>query len=108
MSDRLSHTVPALHNSIVLCINSTRAAKDPRQDRKTPQSAKAEIKNFDKLLAEITVISVISMNLLKVSTGRMKVNLRRLEDMKIRLKKSSKTKHLREGISRTDLQFFIS
>ena len=54
MSDRLSHTVPALHNSIVLCINSTRAAKDPRQDRKTPQSAKAEIKNFDKLLAEIT------------------------------------------------------
>ena len=54
MSDRLSHTVPALHNSIVLCINSALAAKDPRQDRKTPQSAKAEIKNFDKLLAEIT------------------------------------------------------
>ena len=41
-------------------------------------------------------------------TGRMKVNLRRFEDMKIRLKKSSKMKHLREGISRTDLQIFIS
>jgi hypothetical protein len=36
--------------------------------------------------------------------GRMKVNLRRFEDMKIRLKKSSKMKPLREGISRTDLQ----
>jgi hypothetical protein len=41
-------------------------------------------------------------------TGRMKVNLRRFEDLKIRLKKSSKTKPLHEGISRTDLQIFIS
>jgi hypothetical protein len=38
----------------------------------------------------------------------MEVNLRRFEDMKIRLKKSSKMKPLREGISRTDLQIFIS
>ena len=36
-------------------------------------------------------------------TGRMKVNLRRFEDLKIRLKKSLKMKHLHEGISRTDL-----
>jgi hypothetical protein len=38
----------------------------------------------------------------------MKVNLRRFEDLKIRLKKSSKMKPLREGISRTDLQIFMS
>jgi hypothetical protein len=42
------------------------------------------------------------------TTGRMKANLRRFEDLKIRLKKSSKMKPLREGISRTDLQIFIS
>ena len=38
----------------------------------------------------------------------MKVNLRRFEDLKIRLKKSSKMKRLHEGISRTDLQTFKS
>ena len=51
---------------------------------------------------------LIAFMTIEFSTGRMKVNLRRFEDLKIRLKKSSKMEHLREGISRTDLQIFIS